>query len=43
MIKVVNRIIVLGLLAASISLMGMAKELQKTVTFEEPLKVRHIG
>jgi hypothetical protein len=39
MIRVINRIIVLGLIVASIAVVGMSKELSKHVTFDEPVKV----
>jgi hypothetical protein len=39
MLKVINRIIVLGIIVASIAVVGMSKELSKQVTFEEPVKV----
>jgi hypothetical protein len=39
MIRVINRIVVLGLIVASIAVIGMSKELSKHVTFDEPVKV----
>lgn len=39
MIRVINRIIVLGLIVAAIAVVGMAKEIKKQVTFGEPVKV----
>lgn len=39
MIRVINRIMVLGLIVASIAVVGMAKEIKKEVKFAEPVKV----
>jgi hypothetical protein len=39
MISVINRIIGVGLIVASLAVVGLAKELKKTVTFDEPVKV----
>jgi hypothetical protein len=39
MIKFVNRIIVVGLMVGSMSVIGMAKEIKKQVTFDEPVRV----
>jgi hypothetical protein len=37
--SVINRIIGVGLIVASIAVVGLAKELKKQVTFDEPVKV----
>jgi hypothetical protein len=39
MIKFVNRLIAVGLIVGSMSVIGMAKEIKKQVTFDEPVKV----
>ena len=39
MIKFVNRIIAVGLIVGSMFVIGMAKEIKKQVTFDEPVRV----